>query len=59
MTKDIQISTKPEKPTADECCGSGWVPCIYDYYYQTLEIWEQKYAALGKQRDSNLELKEK
>ncbi len=38
------IPPPPEKPTPQECCGSGCVPCIYDYYYDNLEQWEQQYG---------------
>ncbi|MFT5573409.1 MAG: hypothetical protein ACI9FR_002344 [Cryomorphaceae bacterium] len=38
----------PEKPDPNECCGSGCVPCIYDYYYDRLSEWEQKYGKLNK-----------
>lgn len=39
-----KIPPPPEKPTPHECCGSGCVPCIYDYYYQALEKWEEQYG---------------
>jgi hypothetical protein len=41
MTESINSPAPPEKPSANECCGSGCVPCIYDYYYQRLEEWER------------------
>ena len=42
------IPPKPEKPDPNECCGSGCVPCIFDYYYQRLEEWEAKYGGNAK-----------
>jgi len=41
---DKDIPPPPEKPTPHECCGSGCVPCIYDYYYDALEKWQQQYG---------------
>jgi hypothetical protein len=41
---DKNLPPPPEKPIADECCGSGCVPCIYDYYYDALDKWNDKYA---------------
>jgi len=43
-----EIPPKPEKPTPEECCGSGCNPCIYDYYYRELEKWEEKYQPPSK-----------
>jgi len=34
----------PDKPTPYECCGSGCLPCIFEYYYEQLEAWEQKHG---------------
>jgi hypothetical protein len=41
MSKEVQNPPPPEKPDPNECCGSGCVPCIYDYYFDRLEQWEQ------------------
>jgi len=35
---------KPQRPDSNECCGSGCVPCVYDYYYDQLAEWEEKYG---------------
>jgi hypothetical protein len=43
MKKSL-IPAPPEKPTPNECCGSGCVPCIYDYYYDAMEKWTQRYG---------------
>lgn len=40
------IPPPPEKPEPIECCGSGCVPCISDYYYDRLDAWEAKYGPL-------------
>ena len=44
MTTSKEAPPPPEKPLPDECCSSGCVPCIYDYYYQALEKWEALYG---------------
>ena len=38
------IPAPPEKPSANECCGGGCVPCIYDYYYEAMEKWQAQYG---------------
>lgn len=38
------IPSPPEKPSANECCGSGCVPCIYDYYYDAYEKWQAEHG---------------
>ena len=37
----------PIRPHPRECCNSGCVPCIYDYYDRALTHWEQAIAARG------------
>ncbi len=44
MKHDQKIPSPPEKPEAFECCGSGCVPCIFDYYDQALSEWQEKYG---------------
>jgi len=41
---DKKTPPPPEKPTPNECCGSGCVPCIYDYYYDAYDKWHQQYG---------------
>lgn len=43
MTEN-KIPPPPEKPTPHECCASGCVPCIYDYYYDALDKWNDQYG---------------
>jgi hypothetical protein len=36
---------KPEKPANDDCCGGGaCCPCVWDYYYEQLNLWEAQQA---------------
>jgi len=48
MANQDQIPEPPIKPLPEECCGSGCVPCIYDYYYDQLQDWEAKYGSPDK-----------
>jgi len=49
------IEAPPTRPEALECCGTGCSPCIFDYYYQSLDKWEERnmplkeYLALSKE----------
>jgi len=45
--QNVRSPPPPEKPTPNECCGSGCVPCIYDYYYDALEKWQERYGSKG------------
>lgn len=40
MANIDHIPPPPEKPDPFECCGSGCVPCIFDYYEDKLSEWE-------------------
>ncbi|WP_293361065.1 oxidoreductase-like domain-containing protein [Phenylobacterium sp.] len=42
-----EIPRPPDKPQDYECCKRGCCPCIFDYYYDALERWEQRVEALG------------
>lgn len=44
MNGALKPPPPPEKPEPNECCGSGCVPCIYDYYYDRLSEWEAKHG---------------
>ena len=45
---EISIPTemeKPERPANDDCCGGGsCCPCVWDYYFQQLSLWEAQQA---------------
>jgi hypothetical protein len=44
MNEKPNIPAPPEKPDSFECCGSGCVPCIFDYYYDQLIEWQGTYG---------------
>lgn len=37
----------PDKPDEWECCKRGCCPCIFDYYYDALERWQDRVRAMG------------
>jgi hypothetical protein len=41
---------KPIQPYDSECCQSGCVPCVWDYYYADLKIWRE--AEAKKENDN-------
>ena len=44
--------TPPREPTAEECCGKGCTPCVFDQYAEALERYK---AQLKKvQEEDNL-----
>jgi hypothetical protein len=38
--------TKPERPGDEECCGGGCTPCVWDFYYDQLMLWNEQEAQL-------------
>ena len=42
-----QLISKPERPANDDCCGGGaCCPCVWDYYYEQLSLWNEQQAKL-------------
>jgi len=54
MSEFENIPPPPEKPDADSCCGSGCVPCIFDYYDSALLAWAEKYAGVNNWREAEM-----
>lgn len=54
-----EIPPPPDKPSANECCGGGCVPCIYDYYYDAYEKWQQEHGKAYYAQQKALKQKEK
>jgi len=43
MTNKLQ---KPIKPENDDCCGGGGCcPCVWDTYFNALDLWEEREEA--------------
>ena len=38
--KNIEYPPCPEKPAPSECCGRGCERCVFVYYEEALERWE-------------------
>lgn len=37
---------KPEKPGADECCGSACKPCVMDNWREEVKVWKECAAGI-------------
>ncbi|MEW4982415.1 MAG: oxidoreductase-like domain-containing protein [Cycloclasticus sp.] len=38
-----KIVKKPERPANDDCCGGGGCcPCVWDFYFDQLTLWEEQ-----------------
>ncbi|KAH7283271.1 hypothetical protein KP509_35G069600 [Ceratopteris richardii] len=48
-----QLGEPPEKPLPGDCCGSGCVRCVWDIYFEELDDYNSRKAALNGQRDSS------
>lgn len=47
MSKLIE---KPERPLDNECCGGGACqPCVWDYYFEQMELWQKQQDELEKE----------
>lgn len=53
MTDFSNVPSPPEKPDPDSCCGSGCVPCIFDYYDIALMAWAEKHAGVKTWREAD------
>lgn len=52
MTEPKQILAKPERPLDNECCGGGACqPCVWDHYFEQLELWQKQQEQLAKNGD--------
>jgi hypothetical protein len=47
----------PERPAAEDCCGSGCDRCVYDLYEQALDryrdelaAWQRRHARPGAEK---------
>ena len=40
----------PREPLAEDCCGGGCAPCVYDRYYAALERYREAHR-LWRQRN--------
>ncbi len=43
---DIELPPPPEAPLPEECCGRGCENCVYVYYENALQRWQEKVAVI-------------
>lgn len=61
MSADDHIDTLPDdpkpvpprEPAADECCGGGCMPCVYDRYWEAYARYEDALRAWQARQDKN------
>jgi len=49
-TEILELPPRPEEPLPGECCGRGCERCVYVYYEEALQRWEEKVALLKAQQ---------
>jgi hypothetical protein len=49
-TEILKLPPRPEEPLPGECCGRGCERCVYVYYEEALQRWEEKVALLKAQQ---------
>ena len=52
--KDIcgpDLPPPPQEPHPDECCGRGCERCVYVYYEEALQRWQEKVAVLKAEHE--------
>ena len=42
----------PQEPHPDECCGRGCERCVYVYYEEAVQRWEERVALLKEEYQS-------
>ncbi|MGQ0502846.1 MAG: oxidoreductase-like domain-containing protein [Panacagrimonas sp.] len=45
---DADLPPRPERP---DCCGGGCAVCVLDGYFEEVQQWEERVAALRKARE--------
>eukprot|EP01018_Ginkgo_biloba_P026069 Gb_09328 [translate_table: standard] len=43
-----KIGPPPEKPLPGDCCGNGCEPCVWDTYFDELQLYNQQKDSLLK-----------
>ncbi|HEV3009284.1 MAG TPA: oxidoreductase-like domain-containing protein [Burkholderiales bacterium] len=43
-----QAPTLPREPAAEECCGEGCTPCVFDVYAEALERYKAEVEAFRR-----------
>lgn len=54
MVKQQPLIEKPERPLDNECCGGGACqPCVWDYYFEQLELWQKQQQQVAKNSEED------
>ena len=48
----LELPPRPEEPLPGECCGRGCERCVYVYYEEAVQRWEEMVAALKAKYNS-------
>lgn len=49
----LDLPPRPQEPLPEECCGRGCERCVYVYYEEALQRWEEKVAELKEKYSSS------
>jgi hypothetical protein len=49
-----ELPPRPEEPLPGECCGRGCERCVYVYYEEALQRWEEKVALLKEKHGEGI-----
>ncbi len=48
----MDLPPRPQEPHPDECCGRNCERCVYIYYEEALQRWQEKITRLkAKQKN--------
>lgn len=47
------MQEKPTPPGEYECCESACSPCVWDSYYEDLQLWNEQQAKLKAEQDES------
>lgn len=42
-----EMMEKPQPPADFECCESGCTLCVWDLYYEALQVWKDQQAQIN------------
>jgi hypothetical protein len=46
-----ELPPPPREPLPEECCGRGCERCVYVFYEEALQRWQDKIAKIRSERD--------
>ncbi|MBI4005591.1 MAG: hypothetical protein HY356_02880 [Gammaproteobacteria bacterium] len=54
MTGGLDLPPPPQEPHPDECCGRGCERCVYVYYEEALQRWEEEVIRLKAEHEMRI-----